>query len=76
MRRRIIQLAKAADQHLILHADGSLSQIEAELVYFTGPHRVYLDSARLKQESSKSLARVWQKSGKSLADSGKTLARL
>jgi len=31
MRRRIVQLAKAADRHLILHADGSLSQIKAEL---------------------------------------------
>jgi len=56
-------------------------------VYFTGPHRVYLDSARLcqtqarvLQESGKSLARVWQESGKSLArvwqESSKTLARL
>jgi len=37
MRRRIVQLVKAADRHLILHADGSLSQIEAELFNISLP---------------------------------------
>jgi len=37
MRRRIVQLAKAADRHPILHADGSLSQIEAELFNISLP---------------------------------------
>jgi len=37
MRRRIVQLAKAADRHPILHADRSLSQIEAELFNISLP---------------------------------------
>ena len=47
----------------ILHVPG---------VYFTGLHRVYLDSARLCQTQ----ARVWQESGIVWQESGKTLARL
>ena len=62
-----------------LHMD---SVEDGKVVYFTGPHRVYLDSARLFLDSARlcqTQARVWQESGIVWQESGRvwqSLARV
>jgi len=58
--------------HEPMHKKTNHQGFSFNFVYFTGPHRVYLDSARLCQTLPRlcqTLSRLWQ-------DSSKTLARL